>query len=338
MAADAVLSRRAVGNLFMVGLPGTELDESTKDLIRNFHINNFIIFKRNVSGREQLRTLCEDLRRCCIEEGLGLPLISIDQEGGSVTRLPLPFVQFPDARTLAEGPDSESALYEYAVTCARELVEVGINMNLAPVLDVSLAGGGFFMERRSLGGDPRRVAELGTLVIETLQKAGVAACAKHFPGLGRAVIDPHYHLPRVDRKAEELRAVDLIPFQAAMTAGVAAIMTSHTIYTALDPLIPATLSKKIFTGLLREELGFEGLVITDDLEMGAIENDGRVAEAAVRAFLAGVDLLLICHDHVKVKLAVQALVQSFQEKDVSEARIRLSLERVNAVRKRFSAS
>lgn len=325
-----------LGQLFMVGLAGHEVDDSTRDLVRRCGINHFILFKRNVATPAQLAGLCQGLAAVCREAGLGAPLISIDQEGGTVTRLPPPFTQFPDARTLAEGAEPEAALREYATTCARELREVGINMNLAPVLDVCPAGEGRFMERRVLGGDPATVARLGRLVIETMQQAGVAACAKHFPGLGAATLDPHKVLPVVVRPAAELRRLDLPPFAAACKAGVAAVMTSHTIYTGLDGQTPATLSAAILQGLLRTELGYDGLVITDDLEMGAIENGQSVAAAALAAFVAGADMLLICHDHDKVRAAYDGLRGALPAGQIAGERVSQSLARIAAVQRRFA--
>jgi beta-N-acetylhexosaminidase len=324
-----------IGGIFMVGLPGPELDESTLELIREWKISNFIIFKRNVEDPEQLRHLCSELRQASLKEGLGPPLIAIDQEGGTVARLPLPFTQFADARKLAAATDPHHEFGSYARICARELRGIGINMNMAPVLDVCPEGGGYFMERRALGGSPEAVSRWGRLIIELMQEGGVAACAKHFPGLGAAVLDPHERLPKVDKPLAEIRAQDLPPFITAAAAGVAAIMTSHTIYSALDAAQPATLSRRILTDLLREEIGYAGLIITDDLEMGAIENDTPLEEASVRAFEAGVDLLLICHDHRKVKKAHRQLTAAHAAASIPAARLTASLRRIAEVRARY---
>ena len=328
--------KNALGGLFMVGLPGTELDDSTRNLIDAYGINNFILFKRNAENPGQIRTLCLGLADACRTAGLGVPLISIDQEGGTVARLKEPnFTEFPDARTLAKSERAEELLADYAKTCAKELLAVGINMNLAPVLDVSPVDLGLFMERRSLGGTPEQVARLGALVITTMQENGLAACAKHFPGLGGATLDPHEVLPVVDRSLEELRACDLPPFAAAIRAGVAGVMTSHTVYPQLDPDQPATLSPRILGGLLRNELGYDGLVVTDDLEMGAIENEGTVADAALAAFAAGADMLLICHEHSKI-IAAYELLSKAVGGEISEERVRKSLARIGEVRRRFA--
>ena len=325
-----------VGGLFMVGLPGQQLDQSTRELIQRDRINDFILFKRNVGGAEQLKQLGADLARSCQEAGLPPPLIAIDQEGGTVARLPPPFTQFADARVLAEGPEPEAALADYARTCAAELLAVGINMNLAPVLDLCPAGRGFYMERRVLGDDPATVARLGCLVIETMQEGGLAACAKHFPGLGSARLDPHQTLPTLTREREELERLDLPPFQAAVDLGVAAIMTSHTIYPALDPERPATISPLILEQLLRRQMGYQGVIVTDDLEMGAIENHQPVEEAALAALLAGADQLLICHDHRKVRRAKERLRQALATGELAPARLAGSLARIGRLRQNIT--
>lgn len=328
----------STGSFFMVGLPGLSLDPSTLALIRHQRINNFILFRRNVQDRAQLSRLTNDLRQACQEEGLAPPLIAIDQEGGTVTRLPPPFTQFAAARELGAGAAPEVAVREYARICGQELLAVGINMNLAPVLDLCPAGRGFFMEQRVLGDEPAPVAALGSLIIAGLQAQGVAACGKHFPGLGAAVVDPHHHLPVVTETKARLVAFDLPPFQAAVAAGVAAIMTSHTIYRHLDPENPATLSVKILTDLLRVGLNFDGVIVTDDLEMGAIENEGRIEAAALAAFAAGADLLLICHDHGKVAAAVEKLAVACQEGALSAQRLAASQERLRRLQQRFAIS
>jgi len=326
----------ALGQLFMVGIPGVKLDDSTRRLIEEFSINNFIYFKRNVDSPDQLKKLSSDLREACRQNRLGPPLIAIDQEGGSVTRLPPPFTQFPDARVLAEGKNPEDDLRGYARKCASELAGIGVNYNLAPVLDVCEAGRKYFMERRSLGSDPEVVGQLGILVIREMQAYGIAACGKHFPGLGGAVVDPHVQLPYVAKIASDLRIYDFPPFQQAITIGVASIMTSHTIYRDLDPEYPATLSKKILTGLLRHDMGYDGVIITDDLEMGAIEKEGDLGQAALQAFTAGADMLLICHRHEKVIDAFAKTREAIGRDPELSARLQQSVRRVSGMRTKFA--
>lgn len=326
----------AIGSLFMVGIPESTVDNSTINLVKEFRIHNFILFRRNVEGPLQLKRLCTSLNDLCRENSLPKPLISIDQEGGSVSRLAAPFSQFQDQRQIAESSNCLAALRDYATICATELKDIGINMNLAPVLDICPKGQGFFMEKRCLGNDPETVSQYGTLVIEEIQRHGVAACAKHFPGLGKSLPDPHLELPTVIASRQEMELNDFLPFQAAAVADVAAFMTSHTLYPNLDPNHPATLSKLILHDILRDQLDYQGLVITDDLEMGAIEENGAIADAALASFIAGADLLLICHSHQKIKLALAALKQAYQEKQITRSAIEIAISRQAKVRDRFA--
>lgn len=326
----------SLGGLLMVGLPGPRLDDSTRRLIAEQRVNDFILFSRNVVDPPQLTELCAELAACCRQAGLPPPLIAIDQEGGTVARLKEPFSRFPDARQLAEGPEPEAALAAYAQTCARELLAVGINVNLAPVLDLCPAGQGYYMERRVLGSDPATVARLGRLVIATMQENGLAACGKHFPGLGTSRLDPHQVLPTLERSRRELEECDLPPFRAAAAIPVAAIMTSHTVYPAVDPRWPATLSPAWLTDILRAKLNYQGVIVTDDLEMGAIERRLPVAEAALLALQAGADQLLICHDHDKIRQTLAHLVRALANGAITPTPIAAALTRIATMRRRYA--
>ena len=338
ITSDSIKPASMLGQLFMAGLPGTAIDDSTLNLIEEFRVNNFIYFRRNVESPEQLKKLSVDIYKACTENNLGPPLIAIDQEGGSVARLGPPFTQFPDARVLAQSENPESRLSDYARICASELKSIGVNYNLAPVLDVCEAGKEYFMEKRSLGSDPEEVSRLGIHVLREMQARGIATSAKHFPGLGEAVVDPHFKLPYVTKSEFDLRSQDILPFQHAVAAGVASIMTSHTIYNYLDPENLATLSKIILMDLLRNEMGYDGVVITDDLEMGAIEKEGDLGQAALQAFAAGADLLLICHSHEKVIDALEKTGRAIEKSSDLQARLQESIRRVTAMRNAFPGS
>lgn len=318
----------------MVGLPGPELDDSTLSLIQNEKIHNFILFRRNVTGQGQLKSLCSDLTAACLDNNLPRPLISIDQEGGKVARLSEPFTVFPDPRDLTESSQCEEKLRQFAETCARELLAVGINMNLAPVLDICEKGSNLFMERRCLGDTPERVSALGRIVIEGMQNAGLSACAKHFPGLGAATLDPHLEIPVVELSADRIENVEVQPFVMAREVDVAAVMTSHAVYSSIDDL-PATLSQKTLQGLLREKCGFSGLIITDDMEMGAIEKFMEFNMANLKAFQAGSDMLLICHDHDKVRGALQGITAALESGEITSGQVHSSLQRQARVLQRF---
>ena len=319
------------GACFMAGLPGTTLDAGTKELIATYGVNHFILFTRNITNEQQVRRLCRDLIAYCLEQGGEEPLLAIDQEGGTVARLKPPFWQFADARSYGTGDDPEQAVRVYSVDTAVMLKGLGFNVNFAPVLDVCPEGQDCFMEQRCLHDDAEVVARLGAIIIDGFQGHGIAGCAKHFPGLGEAVIDPHLHLPRMNDDLDKIKRWDLVPFQRAIAADVAFVMTSHVQYDGVDPDHLATMSPFILHDLLRGELGYDGVVVTDDLEMGAVKNDFGVAEAAVLSFKAGADLLLICESQQDVQAGISLLFEHCQRGDVSMSRINVAKDRIKKV-------
>ncbi|MEJ2270333.1 MAG: glycoside hydrolase family 3 N-terminal domain-containing protein, partial [Desulfobulbaceae bacterium] len=283
---------------------------------------------------EQLAQLTHDIQTLALQE-LGRPLLlAVDQEGGSVARMGPPFSQIPDAVSLGRG--GCESVRRYSRLTAREMFQVGLNLNLAPVLDVNTSGAAGVMERRSFGDDPSLVTQCGIAAISATQDENIMATAKHFPGLGRAHNDPHHDLPVVSAEGEELERTDLPPFSAAIQADVACVMTSHTLYPALDPENPGTFSPTILRNLLRAQLGFDGVLITDDLEMGAIEKEGDLGHAALQAFAAGADLLLICHSHEKVVAAFKKTAAAITQKPELAIRMQESLERVQVMREKFA--
>jgi beta-N-acetylhexosaminidase len=324
-----------VGRLFMGGMPGPELDPNTISLIKDYHLGGIILFKKNIANPIQLARLCRDIQRVSLLNS-GIPLfLAIDQEGGRVARLEEPFTRFPGNAAIGESPDPESSALEYAGTTAREMSLVGFNMNMAPVLDVANPDIDAHLQGRSFSDDPLRVAALGRIVIDTMQQAGIMAVGKHFPGLGRSDRDPHLHLPAVSATLEEMESVHLPPFAGAIEAGVSAIMSSHAVYPALDPGVPATLSRKIMRELLRDKMAFGGLVISDDLEMGAIKKERPLPEGASDAFEAGIDLLLICRDQSLLRKSIEHLRNKLLREEISYERLHESLRRIAEAKNRF---
>jgi len=206
---------------------------------------------------------------------------------------------------------------------------------MAPVLDVAQVRMDAHLVGRSFSQDPLLVTELGKIVINTLQQGGIMAVAKHFPGLGKSDLDPHLHLPTINAIFEEMESVHLPPFRGAIEANVSAIMSSHAVYPVLEPDIPATLSHKIITNLLRETMNFSGLIISDDLEMGAIANERGLPEGAADAFEAGIDLLLICKSQSLLLDSIELIRDKILKGDISYERLGKSLERINKYKKRF---
>ncbi|MBW1964687.1 MAG: glycoside hydrolase family 3 protein [Deltaproteobacteria bacterium] len=319
-----------LGQLLMIGIPGTDLDPESLSLIKEYGVGNFILFSRNArGGPDKTKKLCDDLNEACADAGLPLPLIAVDQEGEPVQRLGPPF--WPEISSNEEvvlSKNSEIQANIQAETAAKILNSLGIKLNLAPVLDLSPAGTEGVLKGRTYGADPREVSILGEKYIQTLQANGVGATAKHFPGIGRVEKDPHFQRPVVTVSKETLMH-EMSPFRKAVKAGVKAVMTSHVVFPSLDRDVPATFSKIIVNELLRNELDFKGLLLTDDLEMGGITGHGSLGEAAVRAILAGHDLLLICEMAQKVREALEALDKAWSQGILDTGKLDLSLKRIS---------
>jgi beta-N-acetylhexosaminidase len=324
-----------VGQLFMVGFEGTKFNTDLSYFLKKLHIGGMIYFKRNVQDPFQLAELSRTLQEKAMEIS-SIPLfISIDQEGGTVSRLGPPFTQFESQSAMAASDDPEAKIRSFAQTQARELKLVGINMNLTPVLDVNGRGPEGLMASRSYGSDPIEVARLGSLCIAEFQQAGIIACAKHFPGIGDTDLDSHKDLPIQLKDKKELERMELVPFREAITIPAAAVMISHVQYPTYDLEHPASLSGPIITGLLRRDLGYEGLVISDDLEMGAILRHHEIEEALFLAFTAGIDCLLICHDPEKIERGYFYLLNKIKRGAISEESFKNSLRRIFSLKQQF---
>ena len=321
-----------IGQLLMVGFLGTEqVPEGMQELVREMNLGGAIYFSRNVQSPEQLADLSQQLQNLAKESSTGLPLfISIDQEGGIVSRMPNgTSTIFPGNMALGATRDPELA-YEMGRVVAKELRAVGVNINLAPVLDVNNNPANPVINVRSYGEDPELVGRLGTAYIKGLQVEGVLACGKHFPGHGDSSFDSHFALAVIPHSRERLQEVELRPFKEAMAAGLASVMSAHVIFPAFEPDegIPGTLSRRVLTDLLRKELGYEGLVLTDCMEMHAISKHFGPAEAAVRAIEAGADQVLVSHTLETQKESYHGLLAAVQSGRLTEERIDESITRI----------
>lgn len=324
-----------IGQLFMTGIPGTQVDEGTEALIRECNLGGVILFARNIDNPFQLAQLCQGLQETAMSCHRAPLFLAVDQEGGRVARLREPFTTFPGNSAIGSDEQPVKRAAEFGLITAGEMGLVGLNMNMAPVVDVAMGELERHLAGRSFGEDPKEVALLGSAVVKSLQENGVMAVAKHFPGLGRATVDPHFHLPVIDVAREEMEEIHLAPFRAVIEEGVSAIMTSHAMYPGLDPDRPATLSPLILTGLLRERMGFDGLLITDDLEMGAIAEERPVVEGAVMAFSAGADILLICKDQNNVSESIRFMRSELARGGVRPESLARSLERIKRAKSKF---
>lgn len=322
------------GQLVMGGFDGTEPSPEAMRLIREQRVGGIIYFARNVRDVRQVAELSDKLQQAAREAGT-LPLfISIDQEGGMVARITDGVALMPGAMALAAGGSAEAA-YKAARICGEELRELGINLNFAPVLDVNNNPRNPVIGVRSFGESPERVAAFGEAAVRGLQDAGVAATAKHFPGHGDTEVDSHLDLPIVPHGRERMLEIELKPFIRAIEAGVDCIMSAHIYFPAFEERrLPVTLSPSVLTGLLREELGYEGVIVTDCMEMHAISKHYGTVEAAVMAIEAGADAVLISHTYELQAGAIDAIVAAVRAGRLSEERIDASVKRLAALKEK----
>ena len=325
-----------IGQLFFIGIPGTTVDVQTAELLDNIMPGGVCLFARNIREADQTRGLLDDLR----ERLRVTPFLSLDQEGGLVDRTrrlttPMPAANlFKDARKAGR----------FGSIVAEVIRILGFNMDFAPVVDVisedreSISNGLF---SRAFGESPEKAVELAGAFLENLQMGGILGCVKHFPGLGASTVDSHEELPQVDALDEELETTDLLPYRRLIEQKLAhCVMVAHAAYpnTGLQvvssdgKLLPSSLNERMIDGLLRTELGFNGLVITDDLEMGAIVKNFGIGEASVFAINAGADMLAVCADAERIRAGFLAIREAVESGRVTIDRIERSMTRIEAAK------
>lgn len=333
-----------VGQLFFIGLPGEEFDDVTSKLISEISPGGICLFARNTKSAEKTRILLDRLR----SESAYEPYLSLDQEGGFVDRLRKIVEPIPSARDISKDGNLVNAKRLAEITS--EAVRIlGFNMNFAPVIDViDSSREGFIManQSRTYGNSKEDVVEFTSVYLDALQKGGCIGCLKHFPGIGAVQFDPHEELPAVDVSKNEFYEIDLFPFAEHFANGnVQAIMTGHTAFPSLDlqesdssgKLLPSSLSYNVVTKLLRDELGFDNLALTDDLEMGAIVKNYGIGAASKMSLMAGNDFILICNDPDAIFEGFNAVLEAAETGEISESRIDESLERIWRVRDSLEA-
>jgi beta-N-acetylhexosaminidase len=319
------------GQRLMVGFESTQFGRELEFLIDEIKVGGIILFARNLIDPGQIKHLCFQAQEYARSRGQPPLLIAIDQEGGQVARLKKPFTRFAGNPAMESRLDAE----RFAQITAAELAEVGINMNMAPVLDVAFHGPESIMDGRSFGHDPLWVADLGTTVIEHLQKSGIMAVAKHFPGIGRTTLDSHLDRPDLDIDLNTLKATDLLPFEAAIQSKVAGIMLAHIRYQKLDALWPASLSPRIAGDLLRNRMGFDGIVLTDDLDMGAIKKHYDIKSAIHQILLADIDVALICRSRPDIENAFNEILNSLASSQTLKLKGEESAGRILKLKRKY---
>lgn len=320
--------KQKLGQLFMFGFEGHEVPEHMEMLFRDYYVGGIIYFRRNTALPQQIAALSSGLQQLSSSYN-SIPLaIAVDQEGGMVARIDREVTVLPGQMTLGATGNAELA-YEAGRISAMELAQLGITVNFAPVLDVNNNPLNPVIGIRSFGERPELVAQLGSSMIRGYQEMGLSACAKHFPGHGDTTVDSHQELPSVAHSLERIHAVELVPFKAAIAADVDMIMTAHVQFPALEPDgTPATLSPRVLTDLLRKELGFSGVIVTDCLEMNAISQGIGIGRGAVEAFKAGADLILVSHRLDRQLEAYHAMEAALATGEISEQRLDQSVARL----------
>jgi len=320
--------KQMLGQKLIFGFHGTELSEEFKALIREYRIGNVILFLRNVESADQLRRLCAEIQSFILEV-TGFPaFIVIDQEGGIVSRLPDDAVTVPCAMAIAATNDPDCARTSAEITI-RQLQGLGANFNMAPVLDVNTNPSNPVIGVRSFGDSGEKAALFGEATVRAYADTGIFCCGKHFPGHGDTSVDSHLGLPRVDKTLEELEEAELIPFRRCIEAGIPAIMSSHILFPKIEPEnVPCTMSRTIITGLLKEKLGFRGLVFSDCMEMKAIQDYYGTANGAVAAFKAGVDLAELSKTTSLMRETAQAVNDAAERGEFDMDEIRRSVEKI----------
>lgn len=328
-----------IGQMMLVGFSGESLSESPEleTLISVYHLGGIVLQERNAHDPQQLSQLLAEAQDLAAQTGSGIPLfVSINHEGGNVVHITEDVTHFPGNMALGATGRADYA-YIAAAMAADELRAMGINMNLAPVLDVNEDPHNPIIGARSFGGSPDLVQSMGRETIRGLQQQGVIAVGKHFPGHGSVTIDSHIGLPTIDKEASDLKEVELPPFEMAVEVDVDAIMTAHIVVTAWEPEpnLPATLSANIVTGILREHMGYDGIVMTDSLGMGAITARWTQAEAAVEAVKAGVDVVLSTGPMAAQEAIHEALMTAVRSGDIPLQRIDDSVLRILRVKHKY---
>lgn len=325
-----------IGQLLMVGFDGHEINKQTRDFFEKNHIGGFILFERNYKDLTQLISLTAELHG--LSKG-PIPLIAVDQEGGRVIRFREPFTQFPSAsvigKLISQDKNSVKISYEIGKIIGSELSACGLNMNLAPVLDLYTNPKNKVIGDRSFGMDTILVSQIGLSIVAGLQDQHVIACAKHFPGHGDTDDDSHNVLPVFKHDIKRLMNTEIKPFAHCIKNGVLSIMTAHVLYKKIDNKYPASISEIIIGKILRKTLRFTGIVVTDDLGMGAIRKNFSIEESAILSIKAGADVIMVCNDLDIQKRVYEKLFNGVIKNTIDESRINESVARILRIKNQF---
>ncbi len=330
--------KEKIGQMIIAGFPGPDISGEYKKLVEEYRISNTILFSRNIENKKQLGDLCNQLQELIIA-GTGYPaFIAVDQEGGMVTRLPGDATNIPGAMAIAATGDPENAYIAGNIT-GKELKALGINVNMAPDMDINSNKENPVIGVRSFGDTKELVTEYGIKMMKGLSAGQVLPIIKHFPGHGDTAVDSHIGLPSIDKSMEELMSNEIVPFYEAVNNGAEAVMTSHILFPKLEKRnVPATMSQGIITGLLRQKLGFKGLVFSDCLEMDAIKKYYGTARGAIEAIKAGVDIVCVSHTADLAEETARAIEAAALSGELSMEIIDRAVERILAYKEKYAGA
>lgn len=323
-----------IGQLFIVGFEGEEINDEIVDLVKNQKVGGLIYFSRNIVDSNQIINLNNEIK--AIEKDIPL-FISVDEEGGVVSRVPEEFVKLPSSGYIGQFND-ENLSYNVGKIIAKELNSLGFNMDFAPVLDIDSNPNNTVIGERAFGNNSEIVSRLGIKTMEGIKDGKIIPVVKHFPGHGDTDVDSHYGLPIVKKTLEELENLEFIPFKNAIDNGADVVMISSIILESIDNEYPATMSKKVTTDILRDSLGFDGVIATDDMTMGAIVDNYNLADAVIMSINAGSDLVLVCHGYDDIINSIVAVKDAVNSKIISEEKIDESVYRILKLKDKYNVN
>ena len=326
--------KHKIGQMIIAGFPSPYVDDQARRLVEDFEVGNFALFGRNYVTAEQVTQMCTELHQLVYAKTGYSAYLASDQEGGVVSRVCIGSALFPGTMAMAASPSADP--YQVGKNCGNILGSMGILSNFGPVMDVNLDPMNPIIGSRSYSDDPETVARMGVEMIRGMHDGGMLATLKHYPGHGNVATDSHLDLPKNDTPRDELMRTEFMPFQRAIDAGADAIMTAHVVYEDVDPEYPATVSHKIMTGLLRDTMGFDGIAVTDCMEMNAIKVTYGIGPGAVMAVQAGCDVLCFSHTYEAVAEACNALYKALEEGVITPERIDRSYQRIIRLKERYN--
>lgn len=330
---DHMTLEEKVGQLLIVGFEGTVLDDITRSYIEDLQVGGLVFFGRNIETKDQVMELVKDIKETNRVNEIPL-FLSIDEEDGNVSRLPKEYKRLPSSFDIGELNDRDLA-FQYGELLGNRVKSLGLNLNFAPVLDIHSNLKNPVIGKRAFGNTPERVSEIGLEVAEGIRNTSIIPSIKHFPGHGDTSTDSHIELPIIDKSLEELKNFELMPFRAAIHEDIEMIMIGHILLPSIDEEYPSTLSQNIIGEILRDEMGYEGVIISDDMTMGAIVNNYSLEEASIDFLKAGGDIVLVCHGIINPNIVFDRIMESIETGELTTEAIDQKIYRILELKDRY---